>query len=70
MQLSEYIAIHPRGHRRVVVQRLADACSVTPQAVRHWCNGRRGIPAKHVMTLVNATNGAVTVEDLLRPVAA
>jgi len=70
MGLQEYIQFHPRNHRGQVVKRLAEACGVTDQAVRHWSNGTRGIPARHVMTLVSATDGAVSVEDLLRPLAA
>jgi DNA-binding transcriptional regulator YdaS (Cro superfamily) len=70
MRLQEYIQIHPRNCRGQVVSRLAKACGVTDQAVRHWCNGTRGIPAKHVMTLVEATDGAVSIQDLLKPEAA
>ena len=49
-----------------MVKTLADACGITPGAVRHYLSGIRGIPAKHVLPLSKATRGAVSVEELLK----
>ena len=66
MNLREYVEIHPREERSAVVKTLADACGITPGAVRHYLSGIRGIPAKHVLPLSKATRGAVSVEELLK----
>lgn len=65
MKLREYVEIYPRGKRSAVVKSMADACGVTPGAIRHYINGIRNVPAKHVLPLSQATNGAVSVEELL-----
>jgi DNA-binding transcriptional regulator YdaS (Cro superfamily) len=70
MNLREYINTFPRGQRGKVVAKLAEACSVTSPCIWHYCNGIRKIPAKKIMTLVEASGGVITVEDVLRELAA
>jgi len=70
MTLREWVEIHPRHRRREVINKLADACGVTEPAVRHWINGIRGVPARHVLKIIEASNGAVTVEGLIGSTAA
>lgn len=45
---------------------IAEACGVTPQAVRHWSNGTRRPPCdlESVKAIEAATGGEVTRHDL------
>jgi len=57
LNLRQYVEIHPREKRSAVLASLAEACGVTPGAIRHYVNGIRNVPAKHVLSLSQATNG-------------
>lgn len=70
MNLRQYIDSHPRGYRKAVRQRLADACDVTEMAVRHYANGTRKIPSRNLMKIVKASGGLVTLEELLEELQA
>jgi predicted transcriptional regulator len=65
MNLREYIDQHPRERRREVRQMIADALGVTEPCVRHYANGTRSIPSRHLIPIVEATRGVVSLVDLL-----
>lgn len=65
MNLREYIDKHPRERRREVRQMIADSLGVTEPCVRHYANGTRSIPSRHLMPIVEATKGLVSLVDLL-----
>lgn len=69
MNLRQYIDKHEKRDRTAVRERIADACEVTEPCVRHWANGTRGIPSKHLNTIVKCCDGAVTVAELLAGLA-
>lgn len=70
MTLREYINTYPRLERRLVRQRIADALNVSEPCIRHYANGTRTIPAKHLLALVEACEREVTIESLLQDVKA
>ena len=63
MKLREWVASQP-GAKKDAVLHLADACEVTPSAVRHWLAGLREINFKYFRAIESATGGAVTCYDL------
>lgn len=48
-----------------VRKRIAKACGVKEQAVRHWANGTRGIHSKYFRSIVDVCEDKVTVDDLI-----
>jgi DNA-binding transcriptional regulator YdaS (Cro superfamily) len=70
MNLRDYISSHPRSERRQVRESLAHACGVTEPCIRHYANNIRTIPSKHLLTLVSASGGKITLEGLLEGIAA
>ena len=43
---------------------LADALGISASQVNQWTTGRRTIPVKYCQSIVDLTEGSVTVEDL------
>jgi DNA-binding transcriptional regulator YdaS (Cro superfamily) len=68
MNIRDWIATHPLGLRGKAIQQIADACRVTPPAVRHWIAGSRLISPSYWGAITKATKGAVTATDLLQDV--
>ena len=66
MKLHEYInSFHP-SERKTVRERIAKACGVANESsVKHWSNGTRMIPSRHIKAVVSACDEKVTIEDLL-----
>lgn len=65
MKLKSYIQTFPHGQRTLVSQQIAKAAGVGVSAVRHWCYGRRKIPARHMRAIEKVTQGQVTCYDML-----
>lgn len=43
---------------------LSDALGISPAQVNQWVTGRRGVPAKYCQSIVDLTEGLVTVQEL------
>ncbi|MBF0436498.1 MAG: helix-turn-helix domain-containing protein [Magnetococcales bacterium] len=67
MNIKSYIKSYPCHMRGEVRQVIARAAGVSPGAVRHWENGIRNVPAKRAPMIEAATNGQVTIMELLFP---
>lgn len=65
--IRKYIDSFPVGERRLAREQLGIACGVGESAVRHWANGTRNIPAKHIPAA--AAFMGVAVSELLPPLA-
>lgn len=65
MTLSDYINSFPRFERSAVRRRLADACGVSEPCIKHYANGTRDIPGRHLRAIVTACGGKVHIDDLL-----
>lgn len=62
--LMTWLKSHPLGERNIALCRIADACGVTPVAVRHWSNGTRQVPVDQAPAIERATGGGLTCEQL------
>ncbi|MCX7132298.1 helix-turn-helix domain-containing protein [Aeromonas sp.] len=45
-------------------KKLAEACGVSQAAVQKWLHGKSKVAPENVLTLVNATNGAVRAHQI------
>jgi DNA-binding transcriptional regulator YdaS (Cro superfamily) len=44
MSIRSWVRDKPADKRQQAIARLANACDVTPSAVRHWVSGQRQVP--------------------------
>lgn len=47
-------------------QKLATKCNVSQQAVGAWVRKKKGIKAKYLQAISDATNNQITVEQLVK----
>jgi len=64
MDIRSWVFSQPQGKRQQAIARLANACEVTPAAVRHWVSGQRQGPPRRC-TAVESVTGISRSE--LRP---
>lgn len=47
-------------------QKLADLCQVSDMTVGNWLKGTNGINGKYIQSISDATNGEVTVAEIVK----
>lgn len=64
MDIRSWVEGHPKGLRNKAISGLADACGVTPAAVRHWVAGLRVPRSDAALKAVTYTGGQITLAGI------